>query len=84
MTLDTLIMLVGAFIAALPLGGLPRDWQDTFVFLAGVVVIALGIVVLGIVAFVFWIVCMWKAFQGEMYHAPFVGGLADKQLAKMK
>lgn len=45
MTLDTLIMLVGAFIAALPLGGLPRDWQDTFVFLAGVVVIALGIVV---------------------------------------
>lgn len=39
---------------------------------------------LSFAAFVFWIVCMWKAFQGEMYKAPFVGDLAEKQLAKMK
>jgi uncharacterized membrane protein len=29
-------------------------------------------------------VCMWKAFQGEMYKAPFVGDIAEQQLAKMK
>jgi len=27
---------------------------------------------------------MWKAFQGEMYKVPYVGDLAEKQLAKMK
>lgn len=39
---------------------------------------------LSFAAFVLWIVCMWKAFQGEMYKAPFVGDVAEKQLAKMK
>ncbi len=38
---------------------------------------------LSLVAFILWIVCMWKAFQGEMYKVPFVGELAEKQLAKM-
>jgi len=36
------------------------------------------------VAFILWIVLMWKAFQGEMYKVPYVGDLAEKQLAKMK
>lgn len=38
---------------------------------------------LSFVAFILWIVCMWKAFQGEMYKVPYVGDLAEKQLAKM-
>ena len=39
---------------------------------------------LSFVAFILWIVCMWKAFQGEMYKVPFVGDIAEQQLAKMK
>ena len=39
---------------------------------------------LSFVAFILWIVLMWKSFQGEMYKVPYVGALADKQLAKMK
>lgn len=35
-------------------------------------------------SFIFWIVCMWKAFQGEMYKVPYVGDIAEQQLAKMK
>lgn len=38
---------------------------------------------LSLAAFVLWIVCMWKAFQGETYKVPFVGAIAEKQLAKM-
>ncbi len=38
---------------------------------------------LSLLAFVLWIVLMWKAFQGEMYKLPYVGGMAEKQLAKM-
>lgn len=45
MTLDTLIMLVGAFVAALPFLGFPNSWDDVLFFLAGVVVISLGIVI---------------------------------------
>jgi len=39
---------------------------------------------LSLVAFILWIVCMWKAFQGEMYKVPKVGDMAEKQLAKME
>lgn len=38
---------------------------------------------LSLVAFILWIVLMWKAFQGEMYKVPYVGAIAEKQLAKM-
>jgi uncharacterized membrane protein len=34
-------------------------------------------------SFILWIVCMWKAFQGEMFKLPYVGDIAEKQLAKM-
>lgn len=45
MTIDALIMLSGAFVAALPFLGFPNSW-DTFFFLAaGIFVIALGIIV---------------------------------------
>ena len=39
---------------------------------------------LSFTAFILWIVLMWKAFQGDMYKVPYVGDLAEKQLAKMK
>lgn len=45
MTLDTLIMLSGAFVAVLPFLGFPNSWDKIFFFLAGVFVIGLGIVV---------------------------------------
>lgn len=45
MTLDTLIMLAGAFVAALPFLGFPNSWDTWLFFAAGVFVIALGIVV---------------------------------------
>lgn len=35
------------------------------------------------VLFVLWLFLMWKAFQGEMYKFPYVGELAEKQLAKL-
>jgi uncharacterized membrane protein len=34
-------------------------------------------------AFILWIICMWKAFQGEMFKLPYVSPLVEKQLAKM-
>jgi hypothetical protein len=45
MTLDTLIMLSGGFVAVLPLLGFPNSWDNVLFFLAGIFVIALGIVV---------------------------------------
>lgn len=45
MTLDALIMLAGAFVAALPFLGFPHSWDTWLFFFAGVFVIALGIVV---------------------------------------
>ena len=40
--------------------------------------------ILSFVAFILWIILMWKAFQGEMYKVPYIGEMAEKQLAKMK
>ena len=45
MTIDALIMLAGAFVAALPFSGLPHSWQTALFFIAGITVIGLGIVV---------------------------------------
>ena len=39
-------------------------------------------VFLSLGSFILWIVMMWKAF-GEMFKLPYVGDLAEKQLAKM-
>ena len=68
--------------------------QSTILF-GGIFVmnIALGFVpilgwlvglLLSFATFILWIVCMWKAFQGEMYKVPLVGDMAEQQLAKMK
>ena len=45
MTVDALIMFAGAFVAVLPFLGFPNSWDSVFLFLAGVLIIALGIVV---------------------------------------
>jgi len=44
MTLDTLIMLAGAFVAILPFLGFPNSWDTVLFFLAGVFIISLGVV----------------------------------------
>lgn len=68
--MQSTILFGGIFIINIALGFIPiLGW------LAGLL--------LSFVAFIFWIVCMWKAFQGEMYKVPYVGPLAEKQLAKM-
>ena len=38
----------------------------------------------GLVAFIVWIVLLWKSFSGEHYKLPYIGELAEKQLGKLK
>lgn len=45
MTLDTLIMLAGAFVAILPFLGFPSSWDTVLFFIAGATIIGLGIAV---------------------------------------
>lgn len=45
MTLDALIMIAGAFVVVVPFFGFPTDLLKALLFVAGVVVIGLGIVV---------------------------------------
>ncbi len=68
--MQSTVLFGGIFIVNIALGFIPiLGW------LVGLL--------LSFAAFILWIVCMWKAFQGEMYKAPFVGDIAEKQLAKM-
>lgn len=69
--MQSTVLFGGIFIVNIALGFIPiLGW------LVGLL--------LSLVAFILWIVLMWKAFQGEMYKVPYVGELAEKQLAKMK
>ncbi len=45
MTIDSLIMFSGAFIAALPFLGFPYSWDNVFLVIVGIFIVALGIVV---------------------------------------
>ena len=45
MTIDALIMFSGAFIAVLPFLGFPIKWDSILMVAAGIIVIALGIIV---------------------------------------
>lgn len=68
--MQSTILFGGVFLANIALGFIPiLGW------LVGLV--------LSLTAFILWIVLMWKAFQGEMYKVPYVGELAEKQLAKL-
>jgi uncharacterized membrane protein len=69
--MQSTVFFGGLFVANIVLGFIPiLGW------LVGLL--------LSFAAFIFWIVCMWKAFQGEMYKVPYVGNIAEQQLAKMK
>ena len=68
--MQSIVLFGGLFVVNLALGFIPLlGWLVAFI--------------LSLVAFVLWLVLMWKAFNGEMYKAPFVGNIAEKQLAKM-
>ena len=68
--MQSTLLFGGIFIANVVLGFVPiLGW------LVGLL-LSLG-------SFVLWIVLMWKAFAGETYKLPYVGEMADKQLAKM-
>jgi len=69
--MQSTILFGGIFIANFALGFIP--------FLGWLIGLLLSFA-----AFILWIVLMWKAFQGEMYKLPYVGTLAEQQLAKMK
>lgn len=45
MTLDTLIMFFGAFVALLPFLGFPIQWDTVLLLLSGVIIIGLGVAV---------------------------------------
>ena len=45
MTLDALIILLGAFVALLPFLGFPNSWDDMLLLCAGILIVILGIIV---------------------------------------
>lgn len=68
--MQSTIFFGGLFIVNIGLGFIPLlGW------LAGLV--------LSLTAFIFWIILMWKAFQGEKYKLPVVGDFAEQQLKKI-
>ena len=69
--MQSTILFGGIFVINIALGFIPiLGW------LAGLL--------LSLVAFILWIVLMWKALKGEMYKVPKVGDIVEAQLAKMK
>lgn len=69
--MQSTLLFGGIFIANIALGFIPILGWLVGLFLS-------------LAAFILWIVLMWKAFQGETYKVPYVGEMAEKQLAKMK
>jgi len=69
-------------------------WQSIIVFGAvTIVTTVLGVLpvigwvlssLLGVLAFVLWIILMVKAFQGDRYKLPWAGDLAEKWLNSVK
>ena len=45
MSLDALIMLMGAIVAVLPFLGFPNSWDSVLLLIAGALIIILGIIV---------------------------------------
>jgi len=45
MTLDTVIIFAGAFVAILPFLGFPSSWDTVLLFLVGTLIVALGVVI---------------------------------------
>lgn len=68
--MQSTLLFGGVFVANIALGFIPILGWLVGLFLS-------------FATFIFWILCLWKAFQGEMYKVPYVGNMAEKQLAKM-
>lgn len=45
MTIDALIMFIGAFVAVLPFLGFPVSWDSVFLVISGVMMVFLGVIV---------------------------------------
>ncbi len=43
------------------------------------VIVGLLVPVLGLAAFILWIICLVKAYQGERWKIPYVGDFAEKK-----
>ncbi len=69
--MQSTIVFLGIFVAQFILGVIP-------------VIGALLGMLLSIASLILWLVLMIKAFQGELYKLPYIGKIADEQLAKMK
>lgn len=54
-----------------------------YIVLTVTIVLAILALPLFLVQLVLWILLMVKAYQGQMYKLPWVGDIAEKQLAKM-
>lgn len=68
--MQSTILSIGLFVVQIGLGLIPvLGWIVGFL--------------LSIAGFILWILMMWKAYNGEMYKLPYVGEMAEKQLAKM-
>ena len=71
--IDALVVQIGLSILGAILGAI-----------ASVMGLIIGILapVVWLVFFIFWIICMIKAYQGERYKLPILGDMAEKQAAK--
>ena len=39
---------------------------------------------ISIISIIFWLLLMWKAYNGERYKLPYFGDLSEKQMNKLK
>jgi uncharacterized membrane protein len=68
--MQSTILFGGLFIVNIILGIIPiLGWIVSFL--------------LSIAALILWIVLMYKAYNGEKYKLPYIGEVAEKQLAKL-
>jgi uncharacterized membrane protein len=69
--MQSTITFGGLFILGIVMGFIPvLGW------LVGILLVPVELIL--------WLVLMYKAFSGEMFRLPYVGEMAEKQLAKMK
>ena len=72
--MQSTILFGGIFLLNIALGIVP---------VLGLIIAVIISPVIALVSFILWLLLMWKAYSGEMYKLPYVGDLAEKQLAKM-
>ena len=68
--MQSTILFGGLFVVNIVLGFIP--------ILGWLVSLALSII-----AFVLWLVLMWRAYNGEEYEVPYIGKIAREQMGKV-